>query len=254
LVTVTDKDKYCRIKLERVRQYAVAPRVYTDREQKILSILQDVAAKYRQTRRLQYGMTRTDTGSGVAQNLAPLQMRVDFIMPDKITVKGDRVGKPEVRIWSKPNGLLVQRDGAKDVLRSISGRLTTEDLPELDDDSVARMMLGENVINNSTDYIMIQDAPRVKKGPQSEVVLTFPEDKAVMHIFIDQSNKTINSTVTKYKAEDYEGTIKQQYEYFKIEKSIPAPDSKTSAVVIDAESEASSSAPAASENISKIGE
>jgi hypothetical protein len=249
LVTIMDKEKYCRIKLERVRQYAVPPRVYTDREQKILSLLQDVAAKYRQTRRLQYNMTRTDTGTGVATNLAPLQMKVDFIMPDKITVKGDRAGKPEVRIWTKSNGLLVQRDGAKDVLRSITGQLTTDDLPELEDDAVARMMLGENVINNATDYIMIQDAPKTNKGSQSEVVLTFPEDRATMHIFINQADKTINSTMTKYEGDDYNGVIKQFYNYNKIEQSIPAPDAKRAAVVIDADPEAPLSASAISDDV-----
>ncbi|MEI6519912.1 MAG: hypothetical protein WCO98_07730 [bacterium] len=252
LVTIMDKDKYCRIKLERVRQYSVAPRVYTDREQKILSLLQDVAAKYRQTHRLQYNMTRIDSGSGVAKNLAPLQMKIDFIMPDKITVKGDRAGKPEVRIWTKPNGLLIQRDGAKDVLRSITGPLTTEDLPELEEDSVARMMLGENVINNSTDYIMIQDAPKTKKGPQSEVVLTFPEDKATMHVYINQLDKTINSTMTKYEGDDYNGVIKQFYNYNKIEQSIPAPDAKRAGIVIDAEPEAPLSASVNQNSISKV--
>lgn len=254
LVTIMDKGKYCRIKLERVRQFAVPPRVYTDREQKILSLLQDVAAKYRQTRRLQYNMTRTDTGTGVATNLAPLQMKVDFIMPDKITVKGDRAGKPEVRIWTKSNGLLVQRDGAKDVLRSITGQLTTDDLPELEDDAVARMMLGENVINNATDYIMIQDAPKGNKGPQSEVVLTFPEDKATMHIFINQIDKTINSTMTKYEGDDYNGVIKQFYNYNKIEQSIPAPDAKRAAVIIDADPEAPLSASAMTDNVDKVGD
>ncbi len=254
LVTITDKDKYCRIKLERVRQYAVAPRMYSDREQKILSLLQDVAAKYRQTRRLQYNMTRIDSGFGMAKNLSPLQMKIDFIMPDKITVKADRAGKPEVRIWSKPQGLLVQRDGAKDVFRSITERLTTEDLPELNDDSVARMMLGENVINGSTDYIMIQDAPKNKKGPQSEVVLTFPEDNAAMHIFISQIDKTINSTVTKYNGDNDTGVIKQFYEYNKIDKSIPAPDSKRSSVIIDAKPEVTMGMTETPETISKVGE
>lgn len=242
LVTIMDKEKYCRIKLERVRQFTVAPRVYTDQEQKILTLLQDVAAKYRQTHRLQYSSTRTDSGSGVAKNLAPLQMKVDFIMPDKITVKGDRAGKPEVRIWTKPTGLLVQRDGAKDILRSITGPLTIDDVPELEEDSVARMMLGENVISNSTDYIMIQDAPKSKKGPQSEVVLTFPEDNATMHIYINQIDKTINSTMTKYKGDDYNGVIKQFYNYNKIEQAIPAPDAKQAGIVINAEPEAPLSA------------
>jgi hypothetical protein len=64
-------------------------------------------------------------------------------------------------------------------------------LPELQDDPVARLMLGDALITPAVDYLTLSAVAGTPAGQQTEVIFTFPDHDAKLVLFLDLRQKTI---------------------------------------------------------------
>jgi hypothetical protein len=193
LVTVTPLAASCALRLERARHFAVAPRVYTPQETEALATLEAVAAAYRTAARVTYKVEqRTEHAAVVppAPPEPPVQWLVDFVRPGQLVATATLQDVPLLRLLTKDGVLTVKRgQGAEDQRTLEAGALTPDLLPELRDDVVARLMLGDELASQAEE---ITRQP-VDGGPATQVWLrlTFPDVEAELRLLLDTARQQV---------------------------------------------------------------
>ena len=63
-------------------------------------------------------------------------------------------------------------------------------MPELQDDSAARLMLGDDLARQA-DYIALDEIPGVNSGLQQQLILTYPDKETALYLTVDLRSNTI---------------------------------------------------------------
>ncbi|HEY3380020.1 MAG TPA: hypothetical protein VGL77_21305 [Armatimonadota bacterium] len=208
LVVISPKDTGCAIRLERMHTYNIPARVYTDSEQRVISLLQAVGAAYGQAGRVRYTLQQQAIVPGATPGQQPHQLTwtVDYRRPAQLQVTaavGDTIG---LRLTTEQGTRKVVREGevtevaspvlrihqqrGNDQIRPLNGKIVIDDVPELAEDPVANLMLGESFVTPLVDTLAMRAVPG-SAGRQSEVTLTYPDNNETVHLIIDLQRKTI---------------------------------------------------------------
>lgn len=225
LVVITPKPDGCDARLERVMRFTYPPRVYTADEQRVLRVLREVAATYRQAGHIAYAMAQnvelSPAMSGV--NTPPtLCWQVDFTRPATISVTakvGDTLG---LAIVTKDGALQVTRPESPPEMRPLKDAITLTDVPELHGDPVARLLFGEDLLADGVDYLALST---VKGAPaQVAMTLTFPEQNEMLTLVIDRrSNTVLRSEVLTTGEQGRWTRMRRDYTDLQLTPAIPAP-------------------------------
>ncbi|MHB9131854.1 MAG: hypothetical protein ACYDBB_12310 [Armatimonadota bacterium] len=204
LVTITPAKDYAQIRLEHVQHFTIPPRVYTSGEQRVIRVLEDIAANYRTARHVAYTVEQQVAVPPQATPAAPphtLVWTIDFTRPDSLHIVArvdDVIG---LEINTDGDHLVVKRQEGEPEQRSLAKGLGIELLPELQDDTAARMLLGEQPISPEADYLALLPVDGVPMDRQVEVVITYPEREAKLFLFVDLTAKIILRSEIEVKVE-----------------------------------------------------
>lgn len=227
LVEITPQEQGCAVKLERVQQFTIPPRVYTETEQRIVRVLNDVASRYRTAEVVSYIVEQTmilpkDTPK--EEQPPTLLWSVAFTRPAQLAVTTsagrDSVG---MRITTKDGALRVHQPAAEEdeVREIVGGYLSINDVPELRNDPVARLMLGGTLLTDQLDYIGMSSVKDVPTNRQAEIILTYPDRQETLHLFIDLRQKTILRCETVV---SHDGQTARTIRSYRTIKSDPIPE------------------------------
>lgn len=187
LVTILPHAQGCEVTVQRVQEYTVPPRVFDAREQRVLRVLTEVTKHYQMAQHVAYTMEqRTTLPASAGQQQPPvLTWTIDFTRPAQLTLTaavGDTTG---LRITTEQDGLHVARQMEQGEVRPLKGTLTIDDVPELQDDPVARMVLGDPLVSDRLDFLAMQAVPGVPDNKQADITLTYPETNTTWHLIVD---------------------------------------------------------------------
>lgn len=226
LATITHKDGATHLTLEHVQRFPRPPRVYTEREQQVIRVVEEITRAYHNARRIAYTMEQRIETTPAADTPAPaLIWQCDFRRPRSLAVTASAEGVVGLEIKSQGDTLIVTRPGRDPEARGIGETLTSAAVPELQSDPVARLMLGDTLISDEIDYFGLQAVGDLPLSRQVEVILTFPEDLAVLRLTIDRPRGVILRAETIVTQEDRETRVIRTYSY-----TAPAPAPVTPAV------------------------
>ena len=198
IVSVTPQGAICRVTLTRIRRFTPPPRVYSDREQQALRILRDVAATYQAARRIAYHFeqTVTTTESNATSQPPPVLMwDVEFVRPAQLRVTATLNGEPGLTITTTDGKLVVTRPGQPDETRPLTLPLTLAQVPELEGDVYAHLMLGDNLVTKLVDYLGLLPVDGQPLTRQAQLVLTYPENMATLHLELEMTRKIVLRSV-----------------------------------------------------------
>jgi len=214
VVTITPQDENCRLLLEHVEHFTVAPRVYTEREQQVARVVEEMSRAYQQTQHLAYTLEQQVVTVPPADKPAPvLVWKVDFRRPRQLILNVSAEGVVGLDIATRKDKLVITRPGQEPTERNTGAALTVETVPELQSDPVARLFLGDALLTDDIDYLGVQPVGDAPLAQQIEVVLTFPEDQTVLRLQIDRQRRVISRAETVVRQDDRETHVIRTYTY-----------------------------------------
>ena len=218
IATLTLREGYCHLKLERVQRFTLPPRVYDAREQQVIRVLDEVAGAYRAARRVAYSAVQRVGMTPALNAPAPdLTWSVDFVRPTQLTVTAavkDTVG---LRIVTRDGKLIVTRQRGEPEERAIEHTITSALAPEMDGDTVARLMLGDALISDAVDYLGLAPVGDEPLHRQVEAVLTFPDDATTLRLRIDRQRNIITRSETIVAREEGRSRVVRTYSAIVVE-------------------------------------
>jgi len=226
MVIITPRGTHCSIRLERVQQYDIPARIYTERELRVVRVLEEVTRTYRQAGHIAYALEQrasveggTDTGTE-----APVLMwTIDLVRPDSLQATAMVKDITALRIVSGEHVLQLTRQDGKVETRPCPDGLTTEQLPELDGDTTMQLLLGEPLLSTHVDYMTILPVKDIPTTQQIDVVLTFPETSGTLYLRIDQQRKVIIRSEMVTETETEKLHMVRIYTHLVIEPSTATP-------------------------------
>jgi len=221
LVTLARADGATRLTLEHVERFPTPPRVYDEREQQVARVVEEITRGYQAARHVAYTMEqRIETTPATEQPAPALIWQLDFRRPKTLAVTVSAEGTVGLQIGTQGDTLTVTRQGAAPDTRGIGEAITSDTVPEIQSDPVARLLLGDTLISDEIDYLGLQPVGSLPLSQQVEVILTFPEDLAVLHLTIDRQRGVVLRAETVVKQEDRETRVIRTYNNTVLE---PAP-------------------------------
>ena len=235
LVAITPKGNGCDLLLEQVQQFTLPPRVFTAPEKRIIQLLDSVSATYRTARQVSYAMEQRTVSQETDKPARParaLSWKVRFTRPAQFVAVAGVNGVPGLAIRVDKGQMHVQRQMGMTEDRKITGRLTLDDLPEMQDDSVARLMLGESFVTPVLETLRQQPVTGVPPSEQTDMILTFPQLNETLHLIIDLRKKQILRSEMVVTEADETVTITRTYTQVTLlaVQPKPAPPKRASAV------------------------
>jgi len=227
IVEVTPGKEGCQLKLEHVQHFEIPPRVYTAQEKKVLQQLSALTAAYHSASHVAYRVEQrvevipsappkkphTPASAATARKLPttlpktpshapatapvaeasslPQIWNVDFTRPDHLNVTAMVNGVVGLHLSAQDGNLQVINPGKNTLQRTIGNTLTMDKVPELQDDAVARLMLGDSLISDKVDYLALLPVPGMPINEQVEIVLTYPIDQITVRLRIDRRRQVI---------------------------------------------------------------
>ena len=194
IVTVTPEKEGYQLQLEHVQHFVIPPRVYTAQEKKVLQMLKELTAAYRSAGHVAYRVVQRIEEKPASSPPAPQLPQVwsvDYLRPNRLTVTALVNGVVGLHITTKDGSLLVMRPGKSTVQRATGHALTIETVPELQDDAVARLMLGDSLISESVDYLALLPVAGTPFTEQAEIVLTYPINHITVRLRLDRRRLVI---------------------------------------------------------------
>lgn len=221
MVTLARADGATRLTLEHVEHFPTLPRTYTEREQQVVRVVEEITRGYRNARHIAYTMEQRIETTPAAEQPAPvLVWQCDFRRPKTLAVTVSAEGAVGLEITTQADQLILTRPGSDPEKRGIGDSITSSTVPEVQSDPVARLMLGDLLISDEIDYLGLQPVENLPLSQQVEVVLTFPEDLAVLHLTFDRRRGVILRAETIVKQADRETRVIRTYQDTVLE---PAP-------------------------------
>lgn len=189
-VTITPQAKNCALLLERVKHYFIPPRVYNPRERQVIGVLNSVTQAYQNAQHIVYTLEQHDASITPPSTTQDYTLTMDYHRPNglQLTLLN---GTKKLTIISQADHLVVTAPDGSIKQRTIAGKITADLLPEIQDDTLARLMLGDTLITPQVDYLALEAVPNVPPSRQAELILTYPDDNAKLFLFIDLQQKTI---------------------------------------------------------------
>lgn len=230
LVVISPKEHGCAVRLEHVQQFSIPERVYTDNELRVIRVLDALDFHYQSSRRVSYTMDQTTVFPGDKTSKQPpmLTWNVNFVRPAQITVTaavGDTVG---VRITTENNRLRVHPQIGVDAFRPFQDGIVIDDLPEMQDDPAAQLMLGATLMNPQLDFLGIDTVPGVPASQQARITLTYPDDHQTVCLTVDLQHNIILRSETTIVDEDRTVKVTRIYKNVVIEPVVLSPKKGTS--------------------------
>jgi hypothetical protein len=223
VVRINPKNGNCHLLLEHVEHFAILPREYTEREQQVARVVEDISRAYRQAGRVAYTMEQQVVTDPPAERPAPvLTWKVDFRRPRQLTVNVSAEGMVGLDISTRDDKLIFTRPEQEAVEREFGAAITSDAVPELRNDPVARLVFGDVLLSDDIDYLALLPVGDAPLAQQVEVVLTFPEDLAVLHLQIDRLRQVITRAVTVVRQDGLETRVIRTYHDTVLEPAAPA--------------------------------
>lgn len=213
LVIITPQTTGCKLRLEQVQHFTIPARIYTHEEQKADTLMNTVAANYHSARAVSYTLSEVTTmppGTSVRQIPPPVTWTVSLTRPTNLHVTAEVAGKVALEISSDKDALLLHRQQGKDETRPLQKTITIADVPELGEDPVARMILGNKLIDEQVEQISMTAGVGSHAGEQT-LVLGMPEQQAIVTLVINEMTKTVLSCVTVVTDEENTTTVTRTY-------------------------------------------
>ena len=217
LVTATPQAHGCLVQLERVQRFTIPPRSYTAQEHQVLRVLESVAQHYRMARHVAYTVEQHSTTNKSHTMTETQSWVVDFHRPDGLQISVTTGAKTVLTISAQEHRLVVTATGAKEQRRTFGAKITPELLPELRDDPVARLMLGDALVTASVDYLTLSRVAGAPPEQQAEVILTYPDRNATLFLYLDLRQKTILRSEMLTPQEDGRQRIVRTYRHMQVD-------------------------------------
>lgn len=199
LVRITPREGGCSVRLERVQEFLIPPRVYTAEEQPIVRLLEQLTTTYGTARRVSYTMEqRSLLPDATPGTPAPpvLTWSVAYTRPAQMHIVAKAAGQVGLEITAGNGKMKVHRQTG-DNTRVLDGPLTLDDLPDLEMDPVARLMLGQPILTPLLETIKSRPVAGVSTDRQIEVVLTFPDTDTTLKLLVDvRARRILRSETT----------------------------------------------------------
>jgi len=211
IITITPKEGYCRVLLERVQHFTIPPREYTAREQQVIRMIDEVTRTYQAAEHVAYAMEQQVVRASAEAPAPPLRWAVDFRRPHTLAVHVTAQGVSGLDIATRGDRLVVTRPEQPEDVREIAGAITAPLVPELQGDLVARLMLGDILISDEIDYLVLLPVGDAPLHQQVKVVLTFPEESATLHLWIDRQRNIITQAETVINIDGEETRVTRSY-------------------------------------------
>jgi len=219
LVAITQKDGAIHLTLEHVQRFPNPPRAYTEREQQVIRVVEEITRAYHNARRIAYTMEqRIETTPAVEHTAPVLVWQCDFRRPKSLAVTVSAEGVVGLEIKTQGDKLVITRPNTDPQERAIGETLTSATVPEVQSDPVARLILGDTLISDEIDYFGLQAVGNLPLAQQVEVILTFPDDLAVLRLTLDRPRGVILRAETIVTQEDRQTRVIRTYHY-----TVPAP-------------------------------
>ncbi len=226
LAQVTPAGEGCTVRLERVQRFSYPPRVYTEAEARVVRVLSEVAATYRQAGHLTVDIAQTAELSPAMGDQKPptLSWHVDYTRPAAISVTATVNGALGLQITTEGKQLRVARPDQETELRPFSGPLDLTVVPELRGDPVMRLLFGEDLLARRVDALALSAVPGDPR--LQRMTLTFPDEDMTIALVIDRRANTVARSEVYLTGEDGRWTrMVRAYTYQIVESSLPAPAS-----------------------------
>lgn len=191
LVVITPKEQGCDVRLEHIQQFTVPERVFTEAEQRAIHVLNAISERYKTSQRVTYVMEQRAILTGAQTPPPLLTWNIDFTRPKQVLITAETGKITGIRITTENDNLRVHPQVGNDELRPLTGELTIDNVPELQDDPVANLMLGKSLITDQLDFISIDAVPGVPTYVQALIVLTYPDTNETLRLTVNLQRKTI---------------------------------------------------------------
>jgi len=225
IVTISPKNGDILLLLEHVEHFTIPPRVYTEQEKQVKRVVEEISRAYLQARHIAYTMEQQVETDPPAEKPAPvLTWKVDFRRPRQFTLNVSAVGMIGLEIATQGGKLIVTRPGEEAVEREIGAALSSGSVPEMRNDPIAGLLFGDTLLSDQVDSLALLPVGDTPPDRQVEVVLTYPEDNAVLHLFIDRQRHVITRAVTVVRQEEGQTRVIRTYLNTVLE---PAPGAAT---------------------------
>jgi len=212
VVTLTPQEGCCRLTLEHIEHFAIPPRVYTEREKQVIRVVEEISRAYQTAGHVAYTMEQRIESTPAAEQTAPvLTWQVDFHRPKELALAVSADGAVGLTIATQGDRLIITRPGQEPDQRGIGEGITSATVPELQSDPIARLALGDTLLSDEIDYLALQPIGDAPLQQQVDVVLTFPEDLAVLHLWIDRQHHVITRAETVIRQADRETHVIRTY-------------------------------------------
>ena len=220
LVTITPHALGTILRLERLQKFTLPPRIFNDTEKKVVTLLAQVANNYHQQTEISYAIEQQavlDIETPAAEKPVPLTWQIRFRLPLEINLTAVSDGVEGLRISSKDNQLFVKRQTGEEEIREIGTALSLDVLPELADDPVSGMVLGESLVNSLLDELKMEKLT-TPDGEQAKITLHYPDTGEILTIMVDMRNKQVISAKTVSSEDEQTTTIIRRYYDYKLKR------------------------------------
>lgn len=224
LVIITPAAKDCTVRLERVQRFTVPLRVYTPREQRVQRVAAEITRTYRTASFMSYQVDQQPIAPLPDKGSVPtLHWTITFRRPAELTVEATQDGALGLRIVTRDGALVVTHPGKPDEIRPIpSSGLTLEHVPELADDPVACLLLGEELITPDVDYFTLASVQTLPTHQQQDLVLTLPEMTLTLRLRFDLVRRSILHSETLVRADETTTGMRRTYDHVML--AYPTPE------------------------------
>jgi len=228
VVTISPKNGNSLLLLEHIEHYTIPPRVYTEQEKQVKRVVEEISRAYREARRVSYTMEQQVETDPPAEKPAPaLTWKLDFRRPRQFSLSVSAMGMVGLEIATQGDKLVISRPGEEAVERQIGPVLASSNVPELRNDPIARLLFGDALISEQVDSLALLPVGDIPLDREVEAVLTYPEDKAVLHLRIDRQRGVITRVTTVVRQEEGETRVIRSYTDTVLE---PEPDANAAAL------------------------
>lgn len=194
LVTITPRKEGSTLRLERLQKFTLPPREFNDAEQQVVKLLAQIAGYYRQVQEISYAVEQLAVVPDLtAANEMPetLYWKISFRLPDEVNLTAVSADIEGLRISSKDNQLHIKRQTGAEEIREIGATLTLDILPELADDPVSGMVLGESLVNPLLGDLKMEKIT-TPAGEQAKITLQYPDTGEVLTLLVDMALSLIH--------------------------------------------------------------
>ena len=223
LVSITPNKTGCAVRLEQVQQFTIPPRVYTHDEEQAVKLLNAVAATYQSARAVSYTMTQLTAmpaGTPAAERPPALIWTVSLTRPGNLRITAAAEGTLGLEITSEKDALRVHHQRGKDEMRPIDKTITIDAVPEVGEDPVARMLLGNSLIDEQVEQISMTEGTG-RKQDEVTIVLGLPEQHAVATLLIARKRQVVLSCTTVVTEDKQVTTVTRNYSHLVITPAAP---------------------------------